>query len=119
LKKLIAKKDLSALVWCMPQFFFRLSRFIARPGITVIKNKRIANDKQGKNSAKTRLEKSETRRKYYLDLWQKMKAENAKNSPTKINAEYFKWLDDNNIEYKSKATEAKHANRWRKSAGLK
>jgi hypothetical protein len=48
-----------------------------------------------------------------------MKAENAKNSPTKINAEYFKWLDDNNIEYKSKATEAKHANRWRKSAGLK
>jgi len=94
LKRLIAKKDLSTLVWCMPQFFFRLSRFIARPGIEVIKNKRIANDKQGKNSAKTRLDKSEPHRKYYLQLCR----DNSKMSVRKWNDKFQIWLTKNEID---------------------
>ncbi|MFZ2656849.1 MAG: hypothetical protein WAX69_18085 [Victivallales bacterium] len=115
LRKLIAKKDLSTLVWCMPQFFFRLSRFIARPGIEVIKNKRIADKTRVKTSQTKRLAKSEPLREKYLSVYD---AEKNKLKISTINKLFRNWCWENQIPGNQRP-DTKTLNRWRKTAGHK
>lgn len=85
--------------------------------IRIGKNKRKF---EGKKSSKKRLANSQERKESYIILWRKMKTENPRNSTTKINYEFHKWLSDNNIEWKQKNESiTRTLARWRKEAGLK